>query len=202
MYMHQVRLLHVHTASLSYKTVEILHPGGSDGAVLLTVSGTTGGVAASLIGEILGREAARLYCSSGRTFPLRHRGRFFSVSRTSAVTALAVSNIAVGLDIERRIQREAVADLAWTLSADERFELERGEVESRLTEIWTTKEASGKALGTGLGAAPYDISTRSMPDSPGCRVAELSPSGLGLKQVLTFGWWHADDHIRLAWPLQ
>lgn len=116
------------------------------------------------------------------------------------ITSLAVSSAPIGLDIEQRISPEAVIDLTWTLSDEERSELACGEVENRLTEIWTAKEASGKALGMGLGAAPNGISTRSIPDLPGCRIAELSFSDMELTQVLTVGWWRADHHIRLAWP--
>lgn len=156
-------------------------------------------VAARLIEEVLGTDAAKCYRSSERIFPLQHHGRYYSVSHTSDFTAVAFATFPVGVDIEGRIRDDAAADLAWTLSHEERTEL--GDIAGeRLTQIWTTKEASGKALGTGLGAAPHRIHTRPAPNAPGCRVSEVPSPDQGVTIVESLGWWCDDHHLSLAWP--
>ncbi len=199
MYIHQSRILHVHTSNRTDEFVEICHTATPDTA-LLTASTTVTGATSRLIRDALGPEALHHYRSSERTFPLRHRGRYYSVSHTTDITVMAVAATPVGVDVERRLSSEAAADLAWALSADELSELAIGD-ESRLTEIWTAKEASGKALGVGLGAAPSRILTMPVPDTPGYRVSEVPRPGSGLTQVLTYGWWSENHHIRLAWSM-
>lgn len=167
--------------------------------MLLATSNPSAGAAARLIEQALGTEAMHRYRSSERCFPLWHRGTCFSVSHTAAVTVVAVSTGAVGVDIEQRIPCDAAVDLAWALSDHELSELANDD-DGCLTEIWTTKEASGKALGLGLGPAPNRIHTLPILHVPGFRTSELPLSGAELTYVLTYGWWIEDHHIRLAWP--
>lgn len=199
MYMHQSRILHVHTSNRRNTPPGSRHGAASPAASLYTIS-TMAGDTSRLIQEVLGPEALGQYRSSERVFPLRHGDKCYSVSHTSDVTVLAVATTLIGVDVERRLFREAAADLAWALSPEERFEVAISE-ESRLTEIWTAKEASGKALGVGLGAAPRQILTTPVPDMPGFRIAELPGPDLGVTRVLSYGWWSGNHHVRLAWPV-
>lgn len=200
MYIHQVRILHVHTSNRTAKLEDIRHAAAPYAASLLTTTTTVTGATSRLIREALGPVALRQYQSSERTFPLRHGDRYYSVSHTSEITVLAVATAPVGVDVERRLSNEASPDLAWALSADEVFELAISD-ESRLTEIWTAKEASGKALGVGLGTDPSRILTLPAPDRPGYRVAEVLRPDSGPTQMLTYGRWSENHHIRLAWSM-
>lgn len=179
--------------------VEIRHADAPCTASLRIASTKAAEVTARLISETLGPEALSHYRSPERTFPLRHGDSYYSVSHTTAVTVLAVAATPVGVDVEHRLSDETTTDLAWALSPEERFELAVNE-ERRLTEIWTAKEAAGKALGVGLGTTPSRILTLPVPDRPGHRVAEVRRSDSGATQMLTYGWWSGNHHIRLAWP--
>jgi phosphopantetheinyl transferase len=155
-------------------------------------------VAARLIECTPGAVTVNHYRSSERAFPLRHCGRYYSVSHTADLTAVAFATVPVGVDIERRISGEAVVDLVWTLSSTECSEL-GDDPGDRLTQIWTTKEASGKALGTGLGAAPHRIHTRPAPDTPDYRVSEVPSPDRGVTLVSSYGWCLSDRYVSLAW---
>ena len=199
MYMHQSRILHVHTSNRFDNSLEFLRRTGSTAASLYAIS-TVAGSTSRLIQEILGSEALSQYRSSERVFPLRHGDKCYSVSHTSDVTVLAVATTLVGVDVERRLFKETAADLAWALSSEECFEVAISE-ESRLTEIWTAKEAAGKALGVGLGAYPHHILTTPVLDTPGLRIAESPGPDLRITRVLSYGWWSGNHHISLAWPM-
>ncbi|MDJ0318676.1 4'-phosphopantetheinyl transferase family protein [Arthrobacter antibioticus] len=189
----------MHTSNPVKILVNIRHAPTPYTASLRIASTKAAEVTAQLISENLGPEALNYYRSPERTFPLRHRDSYYSVSHTSAVTVLAVAATPVGVDVERQLSDEATTDLAWALSPEERSELAVSE-ESCLTEIWTAKEAAGKALGVGLGTAPNRILTLPVPDRPGHRVAEVRRSDSDAMQMLTYGWWFGNHHIRLAWP--
>jgi 4'-phosphopantetheinyl transferase len=79
----------------------------------------------------------------------------FSVSRSSHLGVIAVTNGGeVGIDVERIEQRHALGPIAEVLfSPTERAALgclEDRDRTRRFFELWTRKEAHGKALGTGL----------------------------------------------------
>lgn len=188
--------MYVHTTSQIGRVHEEFLPWTSAVTVLMSSSDPKTDTAGRMVEHALGTAAMRNYRSSTRRFPLCHQGRYFSVSRTAAVTVLAISTIAVGVDVEQCISDEATADMEWTLSDREIEEL-AGSDEGCLTEIWTTKEAAGKAFGVGLGTRPNLIRTLPVPDMPNFRTAELPLSGPA--GVLTYGWWIGNHHVRLAW---
>lgn len=180
------------------RLVKIFHIPNRDMTVAVAPSEPEACVAARLIEYTLGTAAANHYRSSERAFPLRHSGQYYSVSRTADLTAVAFATVPAGVDIERRIHGEAVVDLAWTLSSTECSEL-GDDPSDRLTQIWTTKEASGKVLGTGLGAAPHRIHTWPAPDTPGYRVSKVPSPDRGVTLVRSYGWWLSDHYVSLAW---
>lgn len=198
MYMHQLRLRFVLTSNargrlhreFSFTTPEV--------TALLAVAPPSRGVTARLVEQSLGSEASAYYRSPARSFPLQYQGRFFSVSHAAGMAAVAVSATPIGVDVERRLSRDAAIDLDWALTEDERAELAGGG-KDRLTEIWTTKEASSKALGVGLSPTPKRLSTRLAAHVPRLRTCEV-PLPSSTAQVLTFGLWFGDQHLRLAWP--
>jgi phosphopantetheinyl transferase (holo-ACP synthase) len=188
--------MYVHTTSQIGRVHEEFLPPTWAVTVLIASSDPKTDTAGRLVEQALGAEARRNYRSSTRRFPLCHRGRFFSVSHTAAVTVLAISTVAVGVDVEQRISGEAIADMEWALSDHEMDEL-AGSDECRLTEIWTTKEAAGKAFGVGLGVQPNLIRTLPVPRMPNFRTVELPLSRLA--GALTYGWWIGNHHVSLAW---
>jgi hypothetical protein len=188
--------MYVHTTSQIGRAHEEFLPPTSAVTVLIASSDPETNTAGRLVEQALGAEARRNYRTSTRRFPLCHRGRYFSVSHTNAVTVLAISTAAIGVDVEQCISDEATADMEWTLTDHEIEEL-AGSNKCRLTEIWTTKEAAGKAFGVGLGPRPNLIRTLPVPHMPNFRTAELPLSGLA--GVLTYGWWIGNHHVRLAW---
>jgi 4'-phosphopantetheinyl transferase len=199
MYMHQFRMLHVHTSNRVDGLFQIFR-GIVPPTTLVYVSAAMPGAAERLINRGLGPAAWDQYRSPERIFPLRHRNSYYSLSHTASITAMAVATAPVGIDVEGRLSNQVTVDLAWALSAEELSELTVGD-ENRLTEIWTAKEASGKALGVGLGAAPSRILTLPAPNAPGYRISNVPQPDSGTAQVLTYGWWHQDHHIRIAWSV-
>jgi phosphopantetheinyl transferase len=167
--------------------------------VFLAESSTLAGVAPQLVEHALGAEAVSHYLSPERTFPLQHRNRYYSVSHTAHFTAVAISSTAIGIDVEQSIASDAAVDLMWALSDNERSELAHGD-ERSLTEIWTAKESSGKAIGLGLGQDPRLIDTQPVSHMSGLRITALPRTNAGHTQALIFGWWHRDHHISIAWP--
>lgn len=152
--------------------------------------------AAALVEAALGEGARQYFRSPERRFPLHYNGLFFSISRGDSVTALAVSTKPVGIDVERRPRGEATSDLLWALTEDEQHEVARDGSEI-LTEIWTAKEAAGKALGVGLQAAPHRIATVPDQNAPCGRVVSVPTTRKSLVMT-TRGWWFGEHHIRVA----
>lgn len=171
-------------------------------SVAVFITSATGPEATErLITHALGPEAWQYYRSPERVFPLRNRGEYYSLSHTQGVTAIATATTPIGIDVECRLSKEATIDLGWALSPKEFSELALNG-ENRLTEIWTAKEAAGKALGVGLGAAPGRIITQPIHHEPGFRASKVPLEGSDSTDVLTYGWWHEERHIRIAWPMQ
>lgn len=163
-------------------------------------SDDVGGTAAELIELSLGAEASRYYRAPERAYPLRYEGMYYSVSHTSALTVVAFAAVPIGVDIEYRLPFDAALDMSWALTDEEQREIECGP-EEVLTEIWTTKEASGKAVGDGLGSAPHSICTFPVHTTSGRRTSELPRSSSRRLRLVTHGYWTGMHHIRIAWPL-
>ena len=146
-----------------------------------------------LVHTVLGERAARQHACADRRCPLTHGGRCDSLSHATGLTALAVSDAVVGVDLERVLAARALPDLSWALTDAEREEVPADA--RRLTEVWTAKEAAGKANGTGLAGAPAAIGTAAVPDRPDWRSAELADG----RMALTCGRWMGAHHVRVAW---
>lgn len=200
MYMQQPRLLHVHASRCRREFSGFCRRSPRSLRVVVSPTSDSEDVALVLVERLLGGSAARYLRSSDRRFPLACGGTYFSVSHTQAHTALAVADVPVGVDIEDRLSPQACFDLAWAWSPSEREELSCREIEERLaTEIWTAKEAAGKARGTGLPALPSLITTSSVAATSAHRTIQIV-SDVGSSDYLdSHGLWHGDSHIRVAW---
>ncbi|MCT1446132.1 4'-phosphopantetheinyl transferase superfamily protein [Brevibacterium casei] len=157
-------------------------------------------VAALLVERALGTEARRYFRSSDRCFPLCYEDKYFSVSHSALTAAVVVADVPVGVDIEQRLSSPGCADLACAWSPGERAELQ-GEVavERVSTEIWTAKEAAGKALGVGLQAMPSAIESSPVLTAAAHRTIVM-PSAVGeLVHLDSHGMWHGESHLRIAW---
>ncbi|MFK3672344.1 4'-phosphopantetheinyl transferase superfamily protein [Leifsonia aquatica] len=113
------------------------------------------------------------------------------------LVAVATAPVPVGVDVERRVPFERLADLRWALSEDERCEVTDLHW-ARLTEIWTAKEAAGKAAGTGLGGHPASVRTQ-----PGTRADTRTATITTSNGDLCFeiaGMWCGDHHLSVATP--
>ena len=202
MYMQQYKLVHVHASSRNiekYRMFGICHPNFMKNEIITSPSGPGRDVGAGLVAHALGASARRYFRSPDRQFPLSFSGAYFSISHTASMTALAVSTVPIGIDVECRIATDAVALMDWALSKTEQAEVARRGPEG-LTEIWTAKEAAGKAAGVGLQPTPAGILTRAVSELPGHRSAWVPHSSDGLDKFTTCGWWQGDLHLRIAWP--
>ncbi|AXR74700.1 4-phosphopantetheinyl transferase family protein [Auritidibacter sp. NML130574] len=103
--------------------------------------------------------------------------------------------------LESRLSLPGWSDPVWALSDGERKELESDRDDRVLTEIWTAKEAVGKAIGVGLQARPTAIDSWPMPSEPSRRRVKM-PSGHGaVAQLDSHGIWWGNYHVRIAWAL-
>lgn len=194
--------MHVHTTTLSCKLTYVVDPVSRHGALLVTSPCAGSGVAPALVERGLGSAARAQHTSPSREFPLQASGRYYSISHSADLTGVAIATCPVGLDIEARLPISAPADLAWTLTEEELSEV--ADAPTRLTEIWTTKEAAGKALGTGLAVRPYCFHTSPAGGDGISRLSRIRLPAREEVQVQTAGWWFGDRHIRVAWhePIQ
>ncbi|WP_159437731.1 4'-phosphopantetheinyl transferase superfamily protein [Corynebacterium appendicis] len=151
----------------------------------------------------LGVEARRYFRSSERFFPLCYEGRYFSVAHSPATTVVVVAGVPIGVDVEQRLTRQACSDLAWAWSPDEGREL-LGDVaeECISTEIWTAKEAAGKALGVGLQAMPFTIASSPSPTAAAHRSIVMSTANGEPVSLDSHGMWYGESHLRFAWRLE
>ncbi|WP_179150783.1 4'-phosphopantetheinyl transferase superfamily protein [Leifsonia sp. NCR5] len=156
-------------------------------------------VAAWLVDAILGTRARQHFRSSARTFPLHAAENYYSVSHSTVATVLAISRAPIGVDIEQRIVNECLPDMVWALSAGEREEIRAEGGGNVLTEIWTAKEAAGKALGVGLLAMPSGFVSRAVPGMPSVRTVSVPATVADRTSVETCGVWIGDHHLRVAW---
>ncbi|WP_168404679.1 4'-phosphopantetheinyl transferase superfamily protein [Arthrobacter silvisoli] len=202
MYMQQYKLVHVHASSRNFEKYQlfgICHPPFMKTEIFTAPSGPDKDVGAELVARVLGASARRYFRSPNRQFPLAFNGAYFSVSHTASMTALAVSTVPIGIDVECRIATDAVALMDWALSKTERAEVARRGPEE-LAEIWTAKEAAGKAAGVGLQPTPAGILTMAISELPGHRSAWVPDSSDGPAEFTTCGSWQGDQHLRIAWP--
>lgn len=176
----------------------IAAPTGGRESLIVTVSAAGSGVAAALVARVMGEGAKALYCRPDREFPLQAAGLYYSVAHTADLTVLAIDVVPIGVDVEKVMRVDLVEDMAWALTPDELSELAESE-DPRLTEIWTAKEAAGKALGTGLAAQPRCFRTIPGELGAGVRLARAALPCHEETPLFTAGWWLGDHHIRVAW---
>ena len=83
----------------------------------------------------------------------------FSLAHTPGLILVAVSDVAVGVDVERFPDRDDLSGLAGVLHADEAAEVaaaaEPADAVRRFTRAWTRTEAYLKGVGIGLGRDPH-----------------------------------------------
>ncbi|MCM1011806.1 4'-phosphopantetheinyl transferase superfamily protein [Brevibacterium sp. XM4083] len=160
-------------------------------------------MAARLVEYALGSQARQYFRSSERCFPLFYEGRYFSVAHSPATTVVVVAGVPIGVDVEQRLTRQACSDLAWAWSPEEGRELV-GEVaeECTATEIWTAKEAAGKALGVGLQAMPFGIASTPSPTADAHRDIVMSTATGEAVSLDSHGMWCGESHLRVAWRLE
>lgn len=141
------------------------------------------------------------YCGGGSESSRRqfHAENYYSVSHSTVATVLAISRAPIGVDIEQRIVNECLPDMVWALSAGEREEIRAEGGGNVLTEIWTAKEAAGKALGVGLLAMPSGFVSRAVPGMPSVRTVSVPATVADRTSVETCGVWIGDHHLRVAW---
>lgn len=203
MYMQQPRLVHVHASSRNEEFFVICRR--SPPALSLWQAPSVEGedIAARLVEQALGVAARKYFRSSERHFPLRHERRYFSVAHSPATTVVVVADVPIGVDVERRLTQQACSDLGWAWSPDERQEL-LGEVgEERLsTEIWTAKEAAGKALGVGLQGMPFAIASSQSSEAAAHRTIVMSSATESAVSLDSHGIWCGESHLRVAWRLE
>ncbi|AXR75164.1 MULTISPECIES: 4'-phosphopantetheinyl transferase family protein [Auritidibacter] len=200
MYIHQCKLLHVHASRHYDRGVIICHNSPSPISLWTTPTRGNEDVAALLVERALGAGARRYFRCSERSFPLAHSGKYFSVSHSLSLTAVVVADVPIGVDVEERLTSQACVDLAWAWSPGERAELQcQADVEHISTEIWTAKEAAGKALGMGLQALPCAIETSPVVEATAHRTIVM-PCGRGTSTYLdSHGVWHGKSHLRISW---
>ena len=138
-----------------------------------------------------------------RRFPLCCEGRYFSVAHSPAITVLVVAGVPIGVDVEQRLTRQVCCDLAWAWSPDEGRELLGEAAEGCIpTEIWTAKEAAGKALGVGLRAMPFAIASFPSPTAAAHRSVVMSTAAGEPVWLDSHGMWYGESHLRFAWRLE
>lgn len=156
--------------------------------------------AARLVESALGEGARKYLRSAARSFPLVHEGYYFSVAHSFDITAVAVARVAVGVDVERRLTGQACADLVWAWSTSEQAEILNQTRQERIsTEIWTAKEAAGKALGVGLHASPRTFDSSPGPATAAHRTIAVSSAREQRIHLNSHGIWLGESHLRIAW---
>lgn len=199
MYMHERNLMHVHASSPSGEIAETCRRSPLGLRLWSAPTNADCDVAGALVHHALGPAAKSYFRNSQRRFPLVYGGTWFSVSHSPVTTVLAAAEVAIGVDIEHRLGWQARSDLAWALSEGERRELDCAKDDRVLTEIWTAKEAAGKALGVGLQAMPAIFDSRPTLATPSHRTVEI-PAALGAVACMdSHGVWWGDSHLRVAW---
>lgn len=154
--------------------------------------------AAAAVEHVLGADARLAYRRADHEFPSAFEGRYFSVSHTAATTVIAVARAPIGVDIEDELSPSACRDLAWALSEHERTETRDVADHRLLTEIWTAKEAAGKAVGVGLRPGPREIETTPAQSAAQHRQV-MVPNGSVRARAGTCGVWIGCRHVRVAW---
>lgn len=203
MYMHQSKLLHVHTTTVLGELVMNCHRAPAGLHLWSTPAHEREDSVALLVERALGRDARNYFRSSERRFPLLHQGNYFSVSHSDTIAVMGVADVPVGIDIELCLAQQASTDLAWAWSPDEQMEILGNDCQERVsTEIWTGKEAAGKALGVGLQAMPYTIA--SFPElADAAHRSIFMTTSLGRSARLdSHGVWLGRSHLRVAWVKQ
>lgn len=122
-----------------------------------------------LVGEILAKTAIKkafgisienqeFVCDKNqKPYLAAYPNIFFNISHSGGLVACAVSDKAVGLDIQRiGSYRAKTAERVCNYSELEQIE-KSGDRASEFTKIWTQKEAALKKNGVGLAAAAADI---------------------------------------------
>lgn len=118
-----------------------------------------------ILGEILGQNPGELYFGRDRCAKCKNNhGRpkligetiQFSLSHTNKYTLIAVHETLVGIDIEPIVPAPFIEEIYDLLYPEEQKHLasinDPEERFTRLTELWTQKEAFIKAIGSGIGA--------------------------------------------------
>ena len=107
-----------------------------------------------LLQELLGRPLCLRHDEAGR--PVLEAGPFVSLSHTAGAAAAAISDHAVGVDLERlRPVRPGVAERVLSRQELEWYAGRGRRTEDFLT-LWTLKESFYKYLGTGLPGFPNE----------------------------------------------
>lgn len=102
-------------------------------------------------------------CGKNRKPFLKSGAFFFSLSHSENYAAAAVSDVEIGLDVQKRTACN-IALAQRFFAADELGLLEeRGYSDRCFTELWCRKESYIKALGTGLGTGLNSFSVLDMP---------------------------------------
>lgn len=105
-----------------------------------------------------------------------HGGVYLNLSHSGGLFAAAISDVPVGVDIERIRPRAVTTQAARVFCAGEAAALQRGpDPLAGFYRLWTLKEAACKAVGLSiwdaLGGACFDLEAAS------CRLDEPFPSG-------------------------
>ena len=126
----------------------------------------------SLAGELLARYAlGRVFgvpakelefavAPGGKPYVTKPSGLYFNISHSGMLCVCAVSNVPVGVDIQRMdlVRFDAIAHRYFPPKDQAAYEAADDKIGMFYT-LWTKKEALGKCLGVGLRPAP-------MPDLP------------------------------------
>ncbi|MGN1295963.1 MAG: 4'-phosphopantetheinyl transferase family protein [Bacilli bacterium] len=96
--------------------------------------------------------------------PIDKNGKFISLSHSSNLVAIAISDIDVGIDIEMiKPFNENLFDKVFSYQEKEEYLKEQNK--DFFFQIWTKKEAYTKRIGTGLTCYPRDIDVNGMTSS-------------------------------------
>lgn len=103
-----------------------------------------------LLGDWLGRDPAALRFGRGAHGKPTLAGVEFNVAHSAGITAVAIADRPVGVDIERIGRLHTGPGVRRSFTATERKRLATAD---RITAAWTVKEAYTKAIGTGHATA-------------------------------------------------